>query len=187
MNARRYFPAIALLVCSPLLALPAAGGTGIVYVVSAWVDTTDDLIFRGSNLHWEHPYAGSPAGTHGPGEQPTIISSLLDDVPHMAYVNWSGMWTGFSVSTSYTSLSPALPNGPGWTASVEKLSGRGSLSITEQPTAANNYTLKVKFQDGFNGAAFLDARITVVPEPMALGLPFVTGIFLMRRGRRSHA
>jgi hypothetical protein len=68
-------------------------------------------------------------------------------------------------------------------ASVSNISGRGTPTIFQQPTEANGETLIVQFTDGFNGAAYLDAEITV-PEPSALGLG-ICALGLIRRRRRN--
>ncbi len=183
MLTKSSFIAVIGVICWLLCLSSAAHATQIVYDVTGWIDTTDDLYIRGNSVHWEHPYPGSPAGTHGATEQPTVISSWLEGTQQMSNVNWSGMWTGFSVSLSYTSLTPTLSTSSDSFAAVEKISGRGSLSIIQQPDVSNNYTLGVKFKDGFNGAAFLDAKITVVPEPSTCGVVLIFGILGMRPNR----
>jgi len=166
----------------------AAGASTITYDVDAWIDTTDYLYVHGSTLQWEHKTSGSPAGTHL-GAQPTIISSSLDGAGDMNGVNWNQTWPSplpsDAFSSTFSPLSPALPGTGDLSASVTKLSGRGTPSIFQQPAAINNYTLIVQFTDGFNGADFLDAQITVAPEPGSLLLLVASAGFpLLRRHRR---
>jgi len=158
-----------------------------VYNVDAWIDTTDYLYINGSTLQWEHKTSGSPAGTHG-GDEPTTISSTLDGVTEMSSVDWDQTWPSplpsDAFSSVFTSLDPALPLTGSLTASVSNISGRGTPSIFQQPTSANGNTLIVQFTDGFSGAAFLDAQITVVPEPASLGVLGLCAIGVFRLGRR---
>jgi hypothetical protein len=162
----------------------------ITYYVTGWIDTTDYLIIRGSTLQWEHNISGSPAGTHL-GDHPTVISSAFDGTADMSGVSWDQVWPSplpaDAFSSIFTGLIPALPAVDGLTASVVTISGRGTPSIFQQPTAADDYTLIVQYTDGFNGAAALDAEITVVPEPGEIGL--VAGLMgfvgiCRRRGAR---
>jgi hypothetical protein len=172
-----------------LAAAQNAGAATEVYDVNAWIDTTDYLIVHGSTLQWEHNISGSPAGTHL-GPQATIISSSLDGVTQMSAVNWNQMWPSplppDAFSSTFSPLTPSLPSTGGLFASVTKVSGRGTPSIFQQPSGLNDYTLIVQFTDGFNGADFLDAQITVgVPEPASLTLIAAAGSFLLRRRNRS--
>jgi hypothetical protein len=159
----------------------------VTYDVNAWIDTTDYLIVHGSTLQWEHKTSGSPAGTHL-GPQPTIISSSLDGVPQMNAVSWNQTWPSplpsDAFSSMFTPLTPALTGTGDLVASVIKVSGRGTPSIFQQPSASNNNTLIVQFTDGFNGADFLDAQITVVPEPASLRVIAVAGPLLLHGRRR---
>ena len=172
------------------LAAARAGAATAVYDVNAWIDTTDYLIVHRSTLQWEHKTSGSPAGTHL-GPQPTVISSTLDGIPEMSAVNWNQTWPSplpsDAFSSTFSPLTPALLNSGDLAASVIKLSGRGTPSIFQQPGSSNDYTLIVQFTDGFNGADFLDAQITVVPEPASLGLMLgllsVAALCLLRRRR----
>jgi hypothetical protein len=73
--------------------------------------------------------------------------------------------------------------------SATTVSGRGSVTITQAPTEANDYTLIAQFTDGFNGSASLHGQITVttVPEPtttLLLAAGLALPAFGGRRGRR---
>jgi hypothetical protein len=172
------------LVLVVLMVWPAAGRAGTeIYDVDAWIDTTDYLYIHGSTLQWEHKTSGSPAGTHN-GTEATIISSSLDGVTEMSDVSWVQTWPsplpGDAFSSTFTSLDPAVPLSGLLSVSVSNISGRGTASIVQEPSAANGETTIVKFTDGFNGAAYLDAEITIVPEPVAVGLIGLGVVGLLR-------
>jgi len=173
--------------CIFLLTAPVARAAVMVYDINAWIDTTDYLIIHNSTLQWEHTTSGSPAGTHS-GPHPTVISSTLDGIPQMSAVNWNQTWPSPLPSDAFSSifspLTPALTNSDDLVASVIKVSGRGTPSIFQQPSLSNDYTLIVQFTDGFNSSAFLDAQITVVPEPNIIGIIAVAGLFAMSNKRR---
>jgi hypothetical protein len=175
-------------ICFFLIAAHGACAATAVYDITAWIDTTDYLIIHGSTLQWEHKTSGSPAGTHL-GAQPTVISSTLDGLSQMNAVNWNQTWPSplpsDAFSSTFSPLTPGLMNSGDVAASVIKLSGRGTPSIFQQPTPSNDDTLIVQFTDGFNGADFLDAQITVVPEPGTLGIvAAAAGSLLVSRRRR---
>jgi MYXO-CTERM domain-containing protein len=84
-------------------------------------------------------------------------------------------------------LTPALPAQLPETVGVSVVTGRGSLAVTQFPNAVNDYTLIVKFNDGFTGSQDLRGLITVVtPEPAALGTLALAGLALCRRRRTNN-
>jgi hypothetical protein len=172
--------------CSVLLLNAARGSATTIYNVTAWIDTTDYLIIHGSTLQWEHTTSGSPAGTHT-SPQPTVISSSLDGVQQMNAVDWDQTWPSPLPSDAFSSvlnlLTPALPTSGNLDASIINISGRGTPSIFQEPLPSNNDTLIVQFTDGFDGAAFLDAQITVAPEPSCAALSAIVVMGLLRRPR----
>jgi hypothetical protein len=170
-----------------VLARPVRATT-TAYDIDAWIDTTDYLYVHGNTLQWEHNTSGAPAGTHG-GDEPTVISSTINGATEMDNVNWDQTWPSplpsDAYSSTFTSLDPPLSTTGSEFATVSKISGRGTPSIFQEPSAANGDTLIVQFTDGFNSAAFLDAQITVSPAPEpASGLIASLGCILLSQRRR---
>jgi hypothetical protein len=105
----------------------------------------------------------------------------------MNAVDWNQTWPSPLPSPAYSSvfdqLTPALPTSGDLFASVINISGRGTPTIFQEPLPSNGDTLIVQFTDGFDGAAFLDAQITVVPEPSCAALFTISALALLRRRR----
>jgi hypothetical protein len=185
-SKRRYLTLV--LFVSAALDSHAATAAVQVYDINAWIDTTDYLFIHGSTLQWEHKTSGSPAGTHM-GPEPTIINTTLDGTAVMTAVNWNQTWPdplpADAFSSTITLLDPTLLADDSLDASVVKISGRGSLSIFQQPTAANDETLIVQFTDGSAGAAYLDAEITVLPEPTSCSCVILMTVSWLCRRRRA--
>jgi hypothetical protein len=100
-------------------------------------------------------------------------------------VDWNQTWPSplpsDAFSSTFTALTPALPTTGNLFASVVNISGRGTPSIFQEPSAGNDNTLLVQFTDGFNGAEYLDAQITVAPEPASLVGIGCAALLLRRR------
>jgi hypothetical protein len=65
-----------------------------------------------------------------------------------------------SVSDEYKQLTPRLPHAP-VTVSITPITARGSVWVVQQPTAGNDYTLIVEFDDSLPpGAADYTVDLT---------------------------
>src|SRR5947207_12491744 len=147
----------------------------LVYDITGLIDTADFLIIHGGTLQWHHTGSGAAVGRHSGANDPTIISTSLDGVAIMSQVAWIPTWPQpppneirfDAFSSVFSPLDPALASGGILSVSASTISGRGNVTITQVPSAANGFTLIAQFADGFNGAASLDGQITVVavPEP----------------------
>jgi uncharacterized delta-60 repeat protein len=144
----------------------------ITYDVTAQIDVADLLIIHGSQIQWHHPGGGSVVGLHGANE-PTQISSWLQGDTNINNISWIPEWPNGSTagneafSSPFARLSPALPSAS-VQVSAKVLDGRGNVTVTQTPSETNDWTLIVQFTDGFSGAAFLNARITVQSIPLRL-------------------
>jgi hypothetical protein len=189
---------LAAVLCSCLLAAaPERAGAQtsntLVFDITGLIDTTDLLIIHGDTLQWHHPGAGAAVGRHSGANQPTTISTTLDGGPVLTDVAWIPTWPQpppneirfEAYSSLFTGFTPAMPDGGILSVSASTVAGRGSVTITQTPTQANDYTLIAQFTDGFNGAASLHGQITVttVPEPTT-ALLLAAGLALPAFARR---
>ena len=167
----------------------------LVYDVTGNIDTFDFLIIHGSTLQWHHTDTGGAAvGRHSGSNLPTVISSTLNGVTRTPVTDWTPTWPNpvpaenriNAFSSVYGGLTPALPAIVPLSVGTSVVSGRGNLEVSQLPDAGNDYTLIVRFGDGFNGSADLRGLITVVtPEPASLGL--ACGVILLARRLRRRA
>jgi len=146
----------------------ALAQTKITYDVTGLIDTTDLLLLRGPEVQWYHPGSGASVGRHSGRNEATTISSTLDGVTNLVGFAWIPSWPEvppaqirYEASSSVMSnLAPYLPAGS-MSVDVSVLDGRGSVSVEQMPDATNDWTLIVRFADGFSGSAFLTALISV--------------------------
>jgi len=163
------------LVIATLLGLLPAGAfaqTTITYDVTARIDVADLLLIRGSEAQWYHPGKGAAVGRHAGRNDATTFSSVLNGSPQLNGLAWIPEWSASApaqlrheeVSSIFTTLAPALP-ADNVSVSAAVLAGRGSATVVQLPHATNEWTLAVRFADGFSGSRFLSVRITVTPHP----------------------
>jgi hypothetical protein len=181
--------ALMVLVLSLLAAwsCEAQSSNTLVFDVTGLIDTADFLIIHDGTLQWHHTGSGAAVGRHSGANEPTVISTSLDGLVVMSQVSWIPTWPQpppneirfDALSSVFSPLSPGLSSEGILSVSASTLSGRGNVSITQVPSAANDFTLIAQFADGFSGAASLQGQITVVavPEP-APWLLFITGLVM---------
>ena len=118
--------------------------------IRAYIDGSDLFTVSGSELAIQHEEFGLPGKT--------------------IYINgqaWNPKWDS-DVSSEFTGLKPAFTPRDPQSIRITKYSGRGTVSIEQFPSAANNNTLTVKVSDNdFGGADWYDFRISwdTPPEP----------------------
>ena len=114
------------------LALVAADGL----VVSVQIDGASQLVVKRDQIYWQHILHVRP-GKHG-GDYPT----LLNDYP------WYPQWP----NSSATAPGPSAPLAvvttfSSNTVALIQTAGRGPVAIVQQPSASNDFTLIVTFDD----------------------------------------
>ncbi|MGD0112248.1 MAG: DUF4034 domain-containing protein [Armatimonadota bacterium] len=148
----------------------ATAGT-ITYEVQAFIDSRDDLVIQGCTLKWHHIDGAAPGRWQGHNEA-TTIASTLDGKPVLAGVAWTPVWPKPAPdeirfpadSAAYTTLGPPLPAAE-VAATLAVVSGPMPVTITQNPMAANGYTLVVHFQDDAPDANWYDVRIAIDTAP----------------------
>jgi hypothetical protein len=166
-----------LLFVGLLLTLPTAAtaASGSVHVVVR-IDGLSDLLLSGNTAQWRHLQYDPPGVTQING------------------VSWtpSGLSTACScLSDMFTGVAPAIPqNATGFSVTW---TGRGTVTLEELPTAANDYRLRARFDDlGPGGADDYDALISYQsPDPIPalspwgmIGLSFLLAggaLYFLRR------
>ncbi|MEA3188354.1 MAG: hypothetical protein QOD99_2184, partial [Chthoniobacter sp.] len=73
---------------------------------------------------------------------------------------WTPAWSENNDTDAFTKFSPTLAPFDGTPATVKKNTGRGEVTIHEQPTAANGQKLVVRLRDAGSGASDFDVVIT---------------------------
>jgi RNA polymerase sigma factor (sigma-70 family) len=115
--------------------------------VQAYIDGRSRLCVSGNTVHWSS-LEYDPPGKQGNAERPTLING------QKWYPAWSSLPVGtLSVSDNYKQLTPPLPRAA-VTVSVNPINARGKVWVVQQPSAGNDYTLIVEFDDSApSGAA----------------------------------
>lgn len=166
--AQKFFRSIFCLLTIAALMVIYLPGFAQAYTINirAYFDGFDQLIIRQNTLQWQHFYC-YPVGEYPGNHYPTYIST-----PTMNSVAWYPDWpngTGFEAYSSvYSGLNPALPAGK-VNVTLTPVQVRGVARIVQQPSSANNYTLKVEFDDGLPPAAdWYEIQLNITPVHVTL-------------------
>jgi hypothetical protein len=119
--------------------------------ISAWIDGRSQLILKGNTAQWHHLEANAP-GREGGVTEPTIING----------VDWFPVWPGDPgdplnhscncFSDVFDGVNPPLPS-QDMTVVLREIQVRQEVSVIQQPSAANDYTLIIEFNDNQPGGA----------------------------------
>ena len=154
---------VLLFALSGLALLPAPAAADY-YDIKAYIDGVSDLVIKGNTVQWHNINCYAPGEFTGVN-QPTTITTESNTVPW--YPDWSSV-TGDVWSSAYTGLTPALPHAP-QRVTLTKVQARDDVYILQYPSAANDYTLIVRFNDGPSGGAeWYEARVDFVPAPVTV-------------------
>ena len=119
--------------------------------VRAYIDGQSQLALSGATAKWHVVRAAAPGRWNGHKEA-TFLSGAV----------WMPVWPGNGENRDCncdSQPSPPVPaplKGVAQTVTLKKTSGRGNASITEQPTAANGFKVKVDFSDPDDGAGWTE-------------------------------
>lgn len=171
----------------------------ITFEIEALIDGRDLLIIHRDTLQWHH-LDFAAVGRFGGRDDPTVISSSLDGVPQMDRFGWIPTWPlpppddirFEAFSSVFQGLMPALP-AEDVMVTLTPLRARSVLRILELPSALNDYTLVLDFDDnGPLGPDLYIARVTIetaevvtaIPEPGAAALALVGAVAMLGCGWR---
>jgi hypothetical protein len=114
-------------------------GAKLVTILSL-IDGSDLLKIRGNELWFEHRNFVLPGKWvdhfDTSGNEPTYINSEA----------WTPKWNG-AVSVPYAAKARLLPEGSQFDARLVTPQDRGAVTIVEQPSAQNNFTLSLLLDD----------------------------------------
>ena len=142
---------------------PASQPAGPVTVtVRAYIDGHDHLLLKGATARWRHFEYAAP-GLMGGRNDPTLINGA----------KWFPTWEDSdmdkevrvqkSMSDTYGGIDPPIPAAP-CTVTLQKVIGRGTITVVQQPAADNDFTAIVDFDDNSaGGAAWYEAKLTFTP------------------------
>ena len=117
----------------------------------AYIDGQSQFVLSGATAKWHVVRAAAPGRWEGHND-----ATFLSGAP------WMPVWPqggdnrdcNCDSQPSPAVLAPLM--GASQTATLKKVSGRGNATITEQPSAANGFALKVDFSDPSDGAAWIE-------------------------------
>ena len=127
-------------------------GTKLVTILSL-IDGSDVLKIRGNELWFEHRNFVLPGKWAGDfdesGDEPTYVNNEA----------WAPKWNG-GVSLPYAAKTRLLPEGSQVDVRFVTPQDRGTVTILEQPSAQNNFTLSILLDDDLaNGAAWYQVEL----------------------------
>ena len=129
-------------------------GTKLVTVLSL-IDGSDVLKIRGNELWFEHRNFVLPGKSvdhvDASGNEPTYINGEA----------WAPKWSD-DVSLPYAAKARLLPEGSEFDARLVTPQDRGSVTILQQPSAQNDFTLSILLDDDVAvGAAWYQVELRV--------------------------
>jgi len=159
-----------------ILPLPAKADT-VTLDFTAEIDGQSLLLIQGNTLQWQNVSFCAP-GQHtnscGDSNLPTTITTTDNGVTVMSAYQWYPTWpsgnSGSVDSSIFAGLDPGLP-ATALTVALTVEEARESLTIDQQPTAANGYQLVLDFDDVNEGSsAYYEGQLSFttqapVPEP----------------------
>lgn len=145
--------------------------------IQAHIDGRDQLILKGNTIQWHH-FDFAAVGRHIGSNAPTIVGGI-QGISH----EWLPVWPSpppdeirfEAFSSVLQGVMPSVPSdGVPW--QVEKVFGRGEVSIIEQPTFANDFTLIVEFNDNLiGGSTFYGVILSQAPTDLEIDIDIKPG------------
>ena len=142
---------------------PTTQPAPVVVTVRALIDGRSDLILHGFTAQWHHLDWAAP-GVHGGHYEPTYIDGIA------WHPNWENsdlnaeVRVPHSMSDTFDGLTPPLPAAP-MQVTLEKQKCRGDITIIQQPSAENDFTTIVEFDDNAPpGPDWYEVKLTFVAK-----------------------
>lgn len=157
---------VAFVVFAGLWVSEYAFASTVGYGVSVWIDGDSVLYIQGNTLRWTtRQYQNVGSYNYSVPFTTTNVTTTVDGITSQSF-QWQPAYSqGGSTSDPYVGLSPALPMLPAMY-SVSVSHGRGVVSVLQNPSASNNYTLGIDFNDAPQPGADL-YTVTITPAGCA--------------------
>ena len=146
-------PNIVNFTVKPLISSPC---DSIDLTIKAQIDGRSHLLIQGSNVWWHHYDFNAPGRFNI--NYPTVLNCVE------WYPDWPDEWANLSCncdSSVYGGLLPPLP-ADGVPVQLQVISGRGNVSVVQQPSLANSYTAIVEFDDTQAGASWYEVVLSYI-------------------------
>jgi hypothetical protein len=158
---KEIFLLLVLIIVSPIV-------SAATVTVSAYIDGVSSLVIQGDTVHWHHSDWAAP-GRWDENDYPTTINGI----------NWTPTWPSEGSnescncdSSSISGLFTALP-ASAITVHLNSLNSPGQVTILEQPSLSNGYSLIIQFDDYYRGGASwynIELSYPAVPLPASMWL-----------------
>jgi hypothetical protein len=114
--------------------------------VKAWIDGESQLVIQKNTVHWHNLEYVAPGYEAQNKPLPTYLTTAQMGTVAWHPTGWSNGTRGDTTFAPFTKLDLPLA-AAGQTATVIPIAVRGSVTIAQQPAAANDYTLILNFDD----------------------------------------
>jgi hypothetical protein len=142
---------------------PTSQPAEVTVTVRALIDGRSQLRLKGFTARWQH-FDWSAPGVHGGQYEPTYIDGVA----------WHPNWDNSdidpevripkSMSDAFDGLNPPIPAAP-MTVTLQKIRCRENASIVQEPTADNDFTTVVEFNDDATpGSTWYEVKVTFMPK-----------------------
>jgi probable HAF family extracellular repeat protein len=131
--------------------------------VKAWIDGESQLVIQKNTVYWHNLSANAPGYEAQTKPLPTYLTTAQMGTVAWHPTGWSNGTYGDTTSAPFTKLKLPLA-AAGQTVKVTPISVRGNFTIAQQPTAANDYTLILDFDDkSLGGADWYEVSLEFIP------------------------
>jgi probable HAF family extracellular repeat protein len=145
--------------------------------VKAWIDGESQLVIQKNTVYWHNLAYNAPGYEAQTKPLPTYLTTAQMGTVAWHPTGWSNGTNGDTTSAPFTKLNLPL-SAAGQTVKVTPISVRGNATISQQPSAANDYTLTLDFDDKSSGGAdWYEVNLEVIPGKLLswMDLGFLPG------------